>query len=121
MKTPDSAQHAPPSPVATKLPGPSRASTVIGFRLEPELAEALAQQAKALGVSPHELARHYLVEAMGLAGELHSLVSGVTALHHQIQAFRHDLSLGVEALLASAGQVTEKDARAWVESSLNRQ
>jgi len=121
MKPSDSAPGQTPSLASARLSCSSRKSACIGFRLEQELADVLAERARALGVSPNELARHYLVEAMGLDGELHSLVSGVTALHHQIKALRQDLSLGVEALLASAGQVTEKEARAWVESSLNRQ
>jgi hypothetical protein len=40
--------------------------TAIGFRLENENFAELSRRAKALGVSEHELARHYVLACLGL-------------------------------------------------------
>jgi len=98
----------------------SQIRAAIGFRLEPEQARLLAERAGRLGVSPHELARYYVVESLLASEELAAVGNAVGALHQQVQRLKQDLALAVEALLASAGQVSEKQARAWVEASLNR-
>ena len=100
---------------------PNRPSSPItSFRLEPDEARVLAERAARLGVSPHELARHYVVEALAASGELAALSAALDALHLDVRGLRQDLTLSVEALLASAGEVNEKQAHAWVEASLNR-
>jgi predicted transcriptional regulator len=95
------------------------ALTVISFRLDPELARPLEQQARRLGVSPHELARHLVTEALTATEQLAALGAAVTALHQAMQGLRENLALSVEALLASAGEVEAREARAWVEANLN--
>jgi hypothetical protein len=95
-------------------------NTMIGFRLDEAAAEVLTARAELLGVSPHELARHYVVEALQLGEHLAAIDQGLEALHERAQSLQEDLALGIEALLASAGQVTEKQAREWVKTSLNQ-
>ena len=94
--------------------------TQIGFRLEPEAAEALAERADCLKVSPHDLARYYVVEALAASQHLSAMGVAIQTLNQELDGLRGDLALSVEALLASAGEVSEKQARAWVEGTLNR-
>ena len=98
----------------------SQSRTKIGFRLEPEAAEALAERANCLKVSPHDLARYYVVEALAASQHLTGMGIAMQALNRELNGLRADLALSVEALLASAGEVGEKQARAWVEGTLNR-
>ena len=97
-----------------------QSSPITSFRLEPDEAELLSERAARLGVSPHELARHYVVEALVASEELAAIGTAVNALLQEMHGLRQDLALSVEALLASAGEVSEKQARAWVQASLNR-
>jgi hypothetical protein len=117
----------PEPEVSRHEPAPSQdgkakrqSSPITSFRLEPDEAELLSERAARLGVSSHELARHYVVEALVASEELAAIGTAVNALLHQMHSLRQDLALSVEALLASAGEVSEKQAHAWVEASLNR-
>ncbi len=119
-------QHAEPelSSHADACPQPGKtkrqSSPITSFRLEPDEAELLSERAARLGVSPHELARHYVVEALVASEELAAIGTSVNALLQGMHGLRQDLTLSVEALLASAGEVSEKQAHSWVEASLNR-
>lgn len=108
---------AAPSPdgKARRQPTP-----VTSFRLDPDELELLAERAAHLGVSPHELARHYVVEALVASEELAAVGAAVNALLYQMQGLRQDLAFSVEALLASAGEVNDEQARGWVAANLNR-
>jgi hypothetical protein len=93
---------------------------VVSFRLKPDEVRLLAERADRLGVSPNELARFYVIEAMFAAVHLTELGAALAAVHEQSQGLRQDLSLSVEAMLASAGEVNEKQAKSWVQTNLNR-
>lgn len=97
-----------------------QSSPITSFRLEPDEAELLSERAARLGVSPHELARHYVVEALVASEELAAVGAAVNTLLYEMQELRQDLALSVEALLASAGKVNGKQAHGWVEANLNR-
>ena len=86
----------------------------IGFRLDPASLCVLAERAKQLGVSPHKLARRYLLEILHEPEERAALREAVVALHQQVTGTREDIALATEALLASAGKVSDAEARAWV-------
>lgn len=107
---------------------------VISFRLDSQHWERMCERAQALELSTHALARFYVTEALmastqmadlgtalhELHVELQQLLSAVHQLHAELKGQRADLALGVQALLASAGKSTAKEAKAWVEQSLNR-
>lgn len=95
-------------------PSPS-VPAVIGFRLDEESSAVLCHRAAALGVSPHDLARRYLIEVLHEPEERAALRAAVVALHQEITGTREDIALATEALLASAGKVTDQEAHAWVE------
>lgn len=103
---------------ATEMPRKRRVST-IGFRLEAQEIAILSERAEKLGVSPHELARSYVLELLGASEERTALREGVVTLHNVIGLLREDLALSVEALLISAGKVSEEQARKWAEENLN--
>ena len=89
----------------------------IGFRLDEASRRILAQRADQLGVSPHALARQYVLELLGEAEDREMLREEVTALRSELTVLRTDLALAVEALLVSAGKVPAAEARKWVEES----
>jgi len=105
----------------TKAPEPHAPSTAatIGFRLDPANSRLLAGRAAQLGVSPHELARHYVVELLQQHAERAALRTAFEQLHQNLHQFRSDFAFAVEALLTSAGQVPKDEAQAWVEKSLS--
>lgn len=107
---------------------------VISFRLDSHQWGQMCERAQALELSAHALARFYVTEALltstqmadlgtavhELHVELQELLSAVHQLHAELRGQRADLALGVQALLASAGKSTAKEAKTWVEQSLNR-
>ena len=56
------------------------APPTVGFRLDDGSRRVLAQRADALGVSPHELARHYVVESLQEAEERAALREAILQL-----------------------------------------
>jgi len=121
-KLPQAEPEVSPQEAVRRHPGKANrpSSPITSFRLEPDEAELLSERAARLGVSPHELARHYVVEALVASEELAAIGTAVNALLQEMHGLRQDLALSVEALLASAGEVSEKQAHTWVEASLNR-
>ena len=91
------------------------ATDTIGFRLEAEPRRILDERAAKLGVSPHALARHYVMEVLAEPEERAALRQAVQALSQSVARTHESLALGVEALLCSAGRVEEDKARAWVD------
>ena len=89
--------------------------STVGFRLDPESGRALAARAAALGVSPHELARSYVIEVLQEAEERAALREAVQELNGKLLRFRADFVVAIEALLVSAGKVEDSSARAWVD------
>ena len=103
-----------PSVAATENSAP----TVITFRLDESSLRILLDRAARLNVSPHELARHYVEELVHAAEERAMLREAFAQLHENFTAFRRDFAVSVEALLTSAGTVSEEDARKWVTEGL---
>ena len=95
-----------------------RANGPIGFRLAKAQRQALLRRAAELGVSHHELARHYVLEALGEAEDRVLLREDLAVLQNEVNTLRADLALAVEALLVSAGKVPRAEARAWVQQNL---
>lgn len=91
----------------------------VGFRLPDEASRRLLmEQAARLEVSEHSLARDYVMEMLYDRGEREALREAVSLLHREIGELRKDLVVVAEALLTSAGNVKEGDAREWVEENL---
>ena len=99
-----------------------RALITTSFRLEEASQRVLAERAAALGVSPHELARRYVLESLKPvpsppdrpSHDPAELLEGLQAVYYHLLETRKDLALAVEALLSRAGQVSEAEAHAWV-------
>ena|ERR1041384_4998519 len=99
---------------------PNRPAT-IGFRLDEESSRILSERARSLGVSPHELARHYVIEFLHEPEERVALRQAVSILQELISRMREDQVLGLEALLTSAGKVNEKDAHKWIKANFREE
>lgn len=90
----------------------------IGFRLDEEPLRVLVERAASLGISPHVLARQYVLEILGEAQERSALHHAIKTLIEETGQTHESLALGVEALLSSAGKVSEDSARDWVDQHL---
>jgi hypothetical protein len=95
-------------------------SSTVGFRLDPEALDVLRRRADRLGSSHHELARQYVLEALGGEQERAALQQAVLSLKDELTELREDFALAVECLLTSAGQANEKEAQEWVQKSFRK-
>jgi hypothetical protein len=106
---------APNHPGRRSKPGPiSLDSLTIGFRLDAPHRQVLEERAASLGISPHALARHYVIEMLHQAEEHVALGEALLALFEQLRKIRGDVATTAEALLIAAGEVEADQARAWV-------
>lgn len=90
----------------------------VGFRLEPEFGAVLFGRASTLGVSVHELARHYVMLVLQETQERSELRDAVTTLHRELTELRTDFSVATEALLTSAGKTSAANSKEWVKQNL---
>ncbi len=91
------------------------APATVGFRLDAESRRVLMGRAKQLKVSPHELARHYVILMLHEAEERAMLREDTLELRRALIQLREDVATTAEALLVAAGEVSEEQAHAWVE------
>jgi hypothetical protein len=96
----------------------SQSQNSISFRLDEESAKVLSMRANKLGVSRHELARHYVCEILQEAEERAVLRLAMDSIRIGLEETREDLALAVEAILTSAGKVDPREARAWISKHL---
>lgn len=103
---------------------PLKAPETVGFRLDPASRVELAKRADRLGVSPHVLAREYVIEMLHepeerrqLREAVAHLGEGVGTLFQQVFKSREDLATVAEALLVQAGNVDPKKASQWVDDN----
>lgn len=92
----------------------------IGFRLDPETAAALLSNASSLKISPHELARHYVVKALQDSEASDGVEKSLEQLAAHLIAMRRDLVISVETLLLTAGDLNEEEAHEWVRRNLGK-
>ena len=112
------ASHAAPVVYRAARPKYSTKAGPIAFRLDEVSRAVLAERADQLGVSPHALARHYVLELLGVAEDRQMLREDIRALRSKLNVLRSDHALAVEALLVSAGKVAPADAHTWTEQNL---
>ena len=92
----------------------------IGFRLDPETAAALLSNATSLKISPHELARHYVVKALQGSADSDGVEKSLEQLAAHLIGMRRDLIISVETLLLTAGDLNEEEAHEWVRRNLGK-
>ena len=102
----------------SQLPLELAAFPTISFRLDNDTTRVLIERADSLGISSHELARHYVVEMLQEREERAALREAIKILHEATQQFRADFAFAVRALLSSAGKVPKDEAEAWVKASI---
>ncbi len=102
--------------MALKAPASKPASSEpTAFRLDPDDLAELKARAARLGVSHHQLARHYV--EISLHGSDEPLRKAMAAWQASVQLLRQDLALAVESLLISAGKASAEQARAYVKDT----
>lgn len=97
--------------------GARKAAKPISFRPDADVYEILEARAGVLGCSIHELACHYLTNALKEEREDDVSTESVVELLNEL---REDLAVGIESLLASAGKVTVEEARKWADENLRQ-
>lgn len=91
------------------------APATVGFRLDDKSRRVLGERAARLGVSPHELAKDYVLDKLSEKEERAFLQMALQDLLGVCQQLRGDIATTAEAILIAAGKVDAKEAREWVE------
>jgi hypothetical protein len=92
----------------------------IGFRLDAASLHLLAAEADKQELSLHEVARRWVLERLENPVDTPAWKEAFDNLHMHVERTRQDFALGFEALLASAGKVTEEDALAWADRNFRK-
>ena len=92
---------------------------IIGFRLDPDSREALLGRASQRGISIHDLARIYVLEALHAETERTILEEGFGNLRQQLRQQQMELGKIAYALLIGAGKLKEDQAREWVQKNIS--
>jgi hypothetical protein len=103
----------PPFPAAPVAPA------TVGFRLDSESRKTLGERAARLGVSPHELAKEYVMQGLHAKDERTAMWAALKDVLVLLQRLRGDIATTAEALMIRAGEVDEKEARAWLKRNFN--
>ena len=90
----------------------------VGFRLDSECDKVLFDRSKTLGVSVHELARHYVLLMLHDSDERAEVRNAILALHREIIEIRKDVAVSTEVLLTSAGELSPAESRDWTRENL---
>ena len=91
------------------------APATIGFRMDDVSSQELAEQAARLNVSPHELARHYVMEMLSASQDRAELWEFLKHIDERMIHLREDLVLVAEGILVATHAMSKQDARAWVD------
>lgn len=96
------------------------APQTISFRLDAETSRVLASRAAMLGCSPHLLAKQYVELALQESIERGQIAMTLLQLERLLRGVRDDLASTAVALLVKSGDVSEEDARTWVDENFAR-
>jgi hypothetical protein len=95
----------------------------VSFRLDPATRKRLEEQAAAAGLSPGELARELVIDALTNA-DLEQLRQEIALLRADLAGQRKDLTTAVEAILVTCADVrhgiTKEKAQDWTQHNLGR-
>lgn len=115
----DRAEPAAEKPAPTEVAGLA-GNAPLTFRLDEESQQVLAQRAQHLGVSPHQMARHYVLQCLYEPEERAAVNQALRELCQETVGLRTDLANAVVGLLCSAGRVEQDEAQTWVNENLNQ-
>ncbi len=96
------------------------APVTIGFRLDEPNLQKLVLHAQRLNISPHDLARHYVIEMLNAPQERVTLWLALKALEERLAGFREDLVLVAEGILVGTGSLSQQEARTWTDTNFPR-
>jgi hypothetical protein len=92
-------------------------SKTIGFRLDPDAHRILMDRATRLGISPHELARDYVFEALTDQENRAAARVDLAQILGLARKLRGDVATAAEAMLVACGGYTPERAREWGEKT----
>ena len=99
-------------------PGRKTDDNTVTFRLPPDELLELVQRADRLQISRGLLAQYYLSQMLCVEHDLFVTKGIIENVVATIDEMRHEMAIGVEALLLASGNVSEPDARRWVKSQM---
>lgn len=98
----------------------SLAPDTIGFRLpDEESRDILGSRAQALGMSAHELARHYTLQMLREEDQRQETHAALVEVFRAVAGLRSSLHLVAEAAITASGRYTKEQARAWMLENLS--
>jgi hypothetical protein len=86
----------------------------IGFRLDKQHRLLLCEHAGRARMTPHEYARYVLIHALRQPERLSAIEEAILQLSAQVHQVRSDLVTVTEALLVTAGELSQPDAKLWI-------
>jgi hypothetical protein len=99
----------------TKPPTAKKSKKPLSFRPPQDVYDLLEKRAAEMQITINDLACHYVTKAFKTGNVEPSPMDPVVEL---IAELREDLAVSVEAMLSSAGKVSEADARRWADKNL---
>lgn len=102
----------------TKNSSRGNAIKVFGFRLPPKEREKFIARATALAMSPHELARLYVMERLSANEAEEDVRDGLSRIQSDLTDARHELALAAMAILQHGGKTTKQVAEEFVAKNM---
>ena len=93
-------------------------SKMVGFRLDLEHRKLLYEQAERAGLRPNLFARYVVVQALRHPERISVIEEAVLQVADHIRQVRADTCVVTEALLVTAGGISQADAKSWVKAYL---
>lgn len=86
---------------------------VFGFRLRPRERQIFLDRAAALFMSPHDLAKMYVVERLKAEDDAKDLGESLLEIRSELVAVRQDIALSTVAVLQHAGKTSKEVAESF--------
>ena len=90
------------------------APATIGFRLNEQSRRILHERAMEEGVSPHVLAKSYVLQVLREPADREGLINAAAFLCAEIIKVREEIATTAKALLIKAGHVDEEEVEKWI-------
>lgn len=91
---------------------------VFGFRLPPKEREKFIARAAALAMSPHELARLYVMERLSANEADEDVRDSLARIQSDLTDTRQELALAAMAILQHGGKTTKQVAEEFVAKNM---
>lgn len=103
---------------ARASPRPRGGPDTISFRVDADMAAALAERADRLGISLHDVARELVRLGLQQVDGFGEVGRALEQIQETLTRLRGDVATTAEALLVTAGGQSQETAYHWVEQNL---